>query len=204
MFWDKIAGIYDLYQIMNSKVNNKTASICASYITNEDIVLECACGTGIMTRFIAPPSKKLIATDFSKPMLKKAKNNLKKHNNIQFKYADITNLPFKDNTFDKVIAANVIHLLDNPENALLELKRVVKPNGIIIIPTYIAEETTLSIFATKIFNKMGANFKNTFNEETYKKFIKNMGLKAEYYTISGTIGCCIAVIKRENKVVMKT
>lgn len=95
-----------------------------------------------------------------------------------------------------MIAANVIHLLDNPEKAILELKRVVKTDGLILIPTYVAEETTLSRLATKIFNKMGANFKKTFNEETYKKFIKNMNLKAEYHTISGTISCCIAIIQQ--------
>ena len=41
---------------------------------------------------------------------------------------------------------------------------------------------------------MGATFKNTFDEET-KKFMKNMGVNAEYYTVSGTISCCIAIIK---------
>ena len=61
MFWDKVAGIYDLYQIINRKVNNKAASICDSYITKNDIVLECACGTGTMTRIIAPKCKKIIA-----------------------------------------------------------------------------------------------------------------------------------------------
>ena len=127
--------------------------MCIIYITKDDIVLECACGTGIMTKAIVLPSKKLIATDFSKPMLKKAKDNLKKYDNIQFKFADITKLPFKDNCFDKVVVANVIHLLDNPENAISELKRVVKPRGLIMVPTYVAEETTISRFSIKIFNK---------------------------------------------------
>ena len=53
MFWDKISGIYDLYQIVNKKVNDRAAYICAQHIESKDIVLECACGTGIMTKFIA-------------------------------------------------------------------------------------------------------------------------------------------------------
>ena len=42
-----------------------------------------------------------------------------------------------DNSFDKVVAGNVIHLLDNPSEALNELLRVCKPGGKLIIPTYI-------------------------------------------------------------------
>ena len=45
-----------------------------------------------------------------------------------------------DGQFDKVIAANVIHLLDEPFKALAELDRVCKPGGQIIIPTYINRE----------------------------------------------------------------
>ncbi|MCR5205412.1 MAG: hypothetical protein K6E47_10165, partial [Lachnospiraceae bacterium] len=62
MFWDKISGIYDLYQIVNKKVNDKAAYLCAQQIKKNDIVLECACGTGIMTKVIAPCCRKLIAT----------------------------------------------------------------------------------------------------------------------------------------------
>ena len=45
-----------------------------------------------------------------------------------------------DGLFDKVIAANVIHLLDEPLKALAALDRVCKPGGQIIIPTYINRE----------------------------------------------------------------
>ena len=57
--------------------------------------------------------------------------------NVTFKKVDITNIKCKDERFDKVVAGNVIHLLPEPENALHELERVVKPGGKIIIPTYI-------------------------------------------------------------------
>lgn len=40
MFWDNVAGIYDLYQIINGKANGYAASICAEYIMSEDNVLE--------------------------------------------------------------------------------------------------------------------------------------------------------------------
>jgi len=85
---------------------------------SEDNVLECACGTGIMTRAIAPKCRMMTATDFSKKMILKTRRKLKRFNNVSFQQADITNLEFKDSSFDKAVAANVIHLLDEPKKAL--------------------------------------------------------------------------------------
>jgi ubiquinone/menaquinone biosynthesis C-methylase UbiE len=194
MFWDKISGIYDLYQIVNKKVNDEAAFLCAKQIKSNDIVLECACGTGIMTKFIAPCCKKLVATDFSRKMLKQAKKKLKDQNNVLFRYADITDLKFKDNCFDKVVAANVIHLLDDPEKAMSELKRVVKPGGQIILPTYVAKTSKMSSLLIKIFNAIGADFKKEFDEDSYKKFLADMGITATYHTAKGTVSCCVAII----------
>lgn len=195
MFWDKVSGIYDIYQLLNRKANNKAAAICASYLSENDTVLECACGTGIMTRFLAPKCKKLIATDFSKKMLLRAKRKLRKQKNIRFGYADINCLKFSDNRFDKAVAANVIHLLDDPKQALDELKRVVKPGGIILIPTYISQEANSSARITKLFNKMGANFRNEFDIDTYRAFFDSFGIQAEYRLAEGLISCCVAIIR---------
>ena len=112
--------------------------------------------------------------------------------NIEFKFADITNLEFEDNSFDKVIAGNVIHLLDEPEKALNELKRVVKPGGVIIIPTYLIKANKLA----SIIDKMGANFRRKFDMESYQKFFSDMGYNDVRYEIAdGTIPCAVAMIR---------
>lgn len=73
-------------------------------------------------------------------MLKKAKKKCKKLNNVEFVWADITHLNYEDGSFDKVVAGNVIHLLDDPYSALKELERVCRVGGQLIIPTYINME----------------------------------------------------------------
>ena len=194
MFWDNVSGIYDLYQLMNFKANNGAASICASYISKDDTVLECACGTGIMTKIIAPHCRKLVATDYSRKMLRRAKHKLGRCRNILFRYADITEIKCRDSCFDIVIAANVIHLVDDPDKALAELRRVVKPGGKILIPTYISKEANTSAMFTKIFNKMGANFRNEFDINTYRRFFAERDIEAEYRVAHGLISCCVAII----------
>ena len=65
MFWNKIAGLYDLFEnIYNKKVYTGTGKKVAEYINSEGEVLECVCGTGAISIYIAEKWKNLIATDF--------------------------------------------------------------------------------------------------------------------------------------------
>ena len=137
MFWDNVAWVYDIFaNFINRKANRALCEAVAQLIQPEDEALECACGTGLLSGVIARRCKSLIATDFSVNMLRRAERKYRNLPNIRFEPCDIMQLPYPDERFDVVIAANVIHLLDEPEKALQELSRVSRPGGRIILPTY--------------------------------------------------------------------
>ena len=158
MFWDRVAGIYDIFvNVINSKTHRALCKEAESLFDKKDRVLECACGTGMLTEVIAP-----------------------------------------DSSFDKVVAANVIHLLDEPYKALSELDRVCRRGGMIIIPTYInkTEKGRTSGFA-KTVGKAGADFKRQFTFRSYQDFFKEAGYKnVSYKLIDGRIPCALAIIKK--------
>ncbi|MCR4622960.1 MAG: methyltransferase domain-containing protein, partial [Clostridiales bacterium] len=130
MFWDNVAGAYDLFvNVINRKTHKVLRLIVSDLIDPGDEVLECACGTGLLSAVIAPKCRHLTATDYSVKMLQRAVKNCAAHQNVSFGYADITSLGFPDGAFDKVVAGNVIHLLDEPLKALNELDRVCRPGG---------------------------------------------------------------------------
>lgn len=197
MFWDKISGLYDLFEnIYNRKVYTGTGKKVAEYIDSQDEVLECACGTGAISIYIAPKCKKLTATDFSDGMLKQATKKCCHFNTVTFQKADITHLDFADASFDKVVAGNVIHLLPEPEKALAELQRVTKPGGTIIIPTYINKSKRSGTLAVKFIELLGASFKRQFDFESYKLFFADMGYSnIEYVVVDGRMPCALAIIK---------
>lgn len=199
MFWDKVAWLYDLFEnIYNGKVNRQLCKEVAALIEHSDKVIECACGTGMITKYIAPKCEELIATDFSIGMLKQAKRNCRDFPNVKIKKANIMELKYKDEEFDKVIAGNVIHLLDEPDAALSELERVCKKGGKIIIPTYVNNENIgkPSKFV-RIIEKFGAGFKCQFNYKTYKDFFVKAGYSdVEYKLVQGKMPCAIAIITK--------
>lgn len=197
MFWNRISGIYDLIEnTFNGKVNRDAVQYVASLVGSEDIVLECACGTGMFSVEVAKKCSQLTATDLGEKMLEQAKKKCKGLDNVRFELANITALPYADSRFDCVIAANVIHLLNRPEKALDELRRVCRRDGKIIIPTYINDESKTATAAAGFFNCLGAGFQRQFNTNSYKQFFVDLGFEnVEYKIFTGRMPCDVAVIK---------
>lgn len=200
MFWDKVARFYDIFEkLYNGEVNCKLVIAVSNMVESGDRILECACGTGMLSKGIALRCKELIATDFSDGMLKQTKKNCKHMNNVKIRKADIMSLNFKDGKFDKVVAGNVIHLLDFPYEALTELIRVCKNGGKVIIPTYVNNENVgkTNLFV-RLLKNLGADFKKQFDFKSYIEFFKTAGYieNVEYILIEGKMPCAIAIITK--------
>ncbi len=199
-FWDRVAGIYDIFvNVINAKTHRQLCEEITRLIQPTDIVLECACGTGMLTKVIAPHCTKLIATDFSTKMLKRTEKKCKNFTNTDFRTADITSLDFETDSFDKVVAGNVIHLLQYPRKALREMERVCRPGGKLIVPTYIVTSKQEKI--TRIYGKMGARFQNKFTFASYEQFFIDAGYTdVAFIKVEGKIPCSVAVIEKKDKI----
>ncbi len=197
MFWDRVAWVYDIFANgINRKANQKMCAVVGGLISPTDEVLECACGTGLLSGVIAPRCRQLTATDFSEKMLKRAKKKGRRWGNTHFEQANLLQLPYPDQRFDVVVAANVIHLLDEPYRALKELDRVCRRGGKIIIPTYLNQTdkgTTNSV--SDAIGKAGADFKREFTWDSYQQFFADAGYEDVTYTLCpGRIPCAVAVL----------
>ena len=201
MFWDKVAGVYDLFEdVYNGQVYRKLGKRVADLIEPNDIVLECACGTGANTEAIAPKCKKLIATDISEGMLRKTIKKCGSLPNVAIRRANLTKLNCGSNRFDKVVAGNVIHLLDHPHAAVAELYRVCKRGGKIIIPTYInlSKTNNWNKPLVRLMDVSGANFKRQFDAASYQHFFLDAGYaNTSFFVIHGRMPCAVAVITKK-------
>ncbi len=199
MFWDRISGLYDLFEtIYNKRVFQGLGERVAREIQPSDTVLECACGTGAISRSIAPRCRQLTATDFSAGMLRQTQKSCRNYSNVKIRLADMTHLKYRDNRFDVVVAGNVIHLLNDPLAAVRELERVCKPGGKLIIPTYINASAGVNKRAVQLLTLMGADFRRQFDFTSYQKFFRDAGYEnVNYDIIFGRMPCAIAVITKK-------
>jgi phosphatidylethanolamine/phosphatidyl-N-methylethanolamine N-methyltransferase len=105
-------------------------------------VLEVGVGTGISLPDYSR-STKLVGIDISEPMLRKAqvrKRELKLDNVEALSVMDVGHLGFPDASFDVVVAQYVITAVPDPDAALDEFARVLKPGGEIILVNHISAE----------------------------------------------------------------
>ena len=203
-FWDKFSGLYDLSELLNFNVNRQMCRAVEEEVPKDAAVLDCAAGTGMLSMAAAKNAKKVICTDVSQNMLIEAMKKARRKGiyNIAFAKRDITALKDRDNTYDVVIAGNVLHLLNDPAKAFSELVRVTKKGGKIIIPTYLVRESSLFFRACiGIYKLMGFSPNKDMNTEDYLDLIAENAEKngcMEYSTrlLTGNIPAGFAVIKK--------
>ncbi len=99
-------------------------------------VLDVGCGTGYTTRGILTHKNvcEVVGVDMNPAQLGKAAKNLcfeKKR--VALSRGDAEDLPFAENAFDAVVSVGAIEYFPNPERAVGEMSRVVRPGGIVIL-----------------------------------------------------------------------
>ena len=125
----------------------RKAENCAGYLiptlksmadANPDLtLLDVGAGSGTITASLAKymPRGKVTAADLSEEILKTAEANAKQMGaeNIEFQPANVYELPFPDKSFDVVHTHQMLCHLDTPLEALAQLLRVTKPDGVLAV-----------------------------------------------------------------------
>ena len=178
-FWDRVAWLYDLVERSNRAVNTAAAARTAQLVPAGARVLDCAAGTGEFSLAAAKRAGTVLCTDQSQAMLKQARKKAarRKVTNIRFAQRDVTALSDPDGSFEAVIAANVLHLLSQPEKAVRELWRVTAPGGRLILPTYLQGRVgTAHGTMIKIYQGAGFHYEHAFTPETYRMLLESLNL----------------------------
>lgn len=131
--FDEVAPTYDLTNaLLSFGQDRRWRGIVRSAVNPQpgQKILDLAAGTGASSAAFTGPDIKVVAGDFSEGMLAVGR---KRHPDIEFVFADATNLPFKANEFDAVTISFGLRNVVDVEKALAEMHRVTKPGGSIVI-----------------------------------------------------------------------
>lgn len=200
-FWDRTARVYDLSEKLNGKAYREMCELTAKLTPRGANVLECAGGTGELSLAAAKKADSVLCTDNSEKMLEVAKKKAEKEGafHIGFEKRNIFHLDDPDETYDTVIAGNVLHLLDKPEDAVREMYRVTKSGGRILLPTFMTRKgSKLSDALLTAYKAIGYKASTEYTPRSYVFMLKgcNCGtVKAK--VIKGLVPVCYAVIVKE-------
>lgn len=137
----KTSKFYDLLWSINPPDFEATKKYIFSLLPKSKYFkngLDAGCGAGITSLVLAERCKSLWAIDISQRSISFAKKLAQKKgkNNIDFKIASILKLPFKSESFDLVFCWGVVNHTSNPQLAISELSRTLKPGGFLILAVY--------------------------------------------------------------------
>lgn len=116
-------------------------------IQPQDLVLDVACGTGVVSLSAAARKARVCGIDLSAVLVERAIENAKiAEYEIEFREADVEALPYPDNTFDVVLSQFGHMFAPRQDLALNEMLRVLKPQGRIAFSTWPPELFVGSFF----------------------------------------------------------
>ena len=175
--YDHWAPIYDLVFGKVFATGRREAIAAAEKVGGR--ILEVGVGTGISLPHYSPDSR-IVGVDISDHMLDKARERVRRLDlgNVEaIRVMDAEDLEFPDNSFDVEVAQYVVTALPNPERALDEVVRVVRPGGEIVITTRIGAERGLrgSIEKTLMPVTTRLGFRTEFLWERYEAWAARNG-----------------------------
>ena len=166
--------------------------------TFDKTILEIGCGSGTFSHWLSKNRNSTIGTDIVASGIKRtiANNAGLKENIISYSVADAQNLSFKDDSFDVVVMAEVLEHIPVPAHALTEVRRILKPNGrmLITIPNLTSIRSVMKwtigrrnprgfsiqpvdhiftiISIRRLIEKCGFRIMDVFGDDFFKPFVK--------------------------------
>jgi ubiquinone/menaquinone biosynthesis C-methylase UbiE len=143
---DEFARQAQTFDLFAEKTDEQVATRFADALgdARRGDLLDVACGPGVVTAAIAPRAASVVAFDATEPMLDKARARCAKAGlvNVAFESGNAESLPFADARFDGVVTRLAIHHFADPQRALSEMFRVLRPGGVAVIVDVVSSENT--------------------------------------------------------------
>jgi SAM-dependent methyltransferase len=134
-------------------------------------ILDAGCGNGRYTRFLlreAPSDALITGFDYSLQMLHRARQRLQSERASQVA-ADLTKLPYADESFDAIVCGWVLEHLPDPRPGLAELARVLAPGGKLLLLA--TEDTLTGAMCSRLWHC------RTYNRAELRRVAQECGLR---------------------------
>jgi len=136
-FWSRIADKYAASPVPDEAIYQKKLAVTREYLRPDMDVLEFGCGTGSTALVHASTVHHILAIDIADRMLEIAKQKAKEQGveNIDFRQASVEDLDVPDHSLDAVLGHSILHLLENKEEVIAKVFKMLKPGGVFVSST---------------------------------------------------------------------
>ena len=174
-FWERIASKYDRIE-QNDIAYPIFIEKAKAYLKADDTILDFGCGTGLVCNEIDQNVRFIHAIDTSAKMIEICKSKASERNirNIEYARTTLFDEKLKEGSFDAVIAFNIFHLLEEPQNYFQRINQILKPGGYILSVTPCLLEAPFLNHTLKFFSLLGVTPKlNSFTSSEMEQLFLN-------------------------------
>lgn len=172
--YEKDAKVFDYHQKSDDVTENERSRLNQKIVSlvnkNSQWILDVGCGNGWLSQMIQNDQNNVVSLDVALNNVKKALLN-QPHDNHSGLVADVFHLPLSKNSFDSIIASEIIEHVYDPQKFIEQLFEILKPGGELIITTPFDEK--IPIYLCVHCNKMTPQnaHLHSFNDANIKEVI---------------------------------
>ena len=199
-FWDKIAERYSKRPVADEAAYEKKLRVTREYFRPDMDILEIGCGTGSTAIAHAPYVKHILAIDISPQMIEIAQDKADAEyiKNVTFERSTIEEFSVCGQTWDAVLVLSILHLLDNKEEVIGSVYKMLKPDAIFVTSTICIGDTMRFFkFIAPIGKFLGLMpLVKVFTTKELEKSLTDAGFEIEYQWQSGKGKAVFIVAKK--------
>ena len=195
-FWQKMARHYTSLMAHSAPLYSEICNRIRPHLSRDMNVLELACGTGQLSVPLSPYVRLWEATDYSPNMIAEAKKRVTS-SRLHFSVQDAADLPYAPETFDAVVIANALHILQEPDKVMAEIRRVLKPGGWLFAPTFVHGGGRLAGFRTWCMERTGFHVYHPWNAGEFLSYLSRQDFWVVEHALLGkrTLPLCYAACR---------
>lgn len=200
-FWDKISARYAKQPITDEAAYQKKLAVTREYLTSGMSVLEIGCGTGLTAINHSLYVGNILAIDASSKMIAiaQAKAAKEKVGNVIFEQSTIEDLKIGTNSLDVVLALSVLHLVDERDEVIANIYKMLKPGGVFVSSTMCLGDSMMKLLKFIVPVGMFFGFMpsvKVFTANEFEASLTKAGFEIEHRWLPGK-GAALFLVARK-------
>lgn len=182
-FWERTAARYDRSMtLLGGPIPAAVAGV-VELVAGSARVLEVASGTGLFTAAMAPVVGELIATDYAAAMVAQTQARVAGRGAVRCLVRDLYALGEDIGPVDAVVGANLLHLLPDLPGGLQALRRVLRPGGLLLVPTYCHAQSPTARAVSTVLSWVSLPAHRRFDLDGLSGAVASAGFEIERETL---------------------
>ena len=158
-FWDGRAESFDAPSGNDDPdpIYTRKIEVTKKYLDTDAVVLDFACATGYISLDLADVAGQVHGIDISSKMIEAAKRRAAEREieNVHFAHATVFDDKYASESFDVVLAFNILHLVNDRPKVIQRINELLKPGGVFISATPSVESMSLPGLLMVLLSKIG-------------------------------------------------